>query len=36
MVEAAFDGTGALSNKKNSVASTQLQDDDDDALTMAP
>jgi hypothetical protein len=24
MVEAAFDGTGALSNKKSSVASTQL------------
>jgi hypothetical protein len=24
MVEAAFDGTGALSNKKNSIASTQL------------
>jgi hypothetical protein len=36
MVEAAFDGTSALSNKKSSVASTQLQDGDDDALSMAP
>jgi hypothetical protein len=36
MVEAAFDGTGALSNKKSSIASTQLQDGDDDALTTAP
>jgi hypothetical protein len=36
MVEAAFYGTGALSNKKSSVASTQLQDSDDDALMMAP
>jgi hypothetical protein len=36
MVEAAFDGTGALSNKKSSVASTQLEDGDDDALTTAP
>jgi hypothetical protein len=36
MVEAAFDGTGALSNEKSSVASTQLQDGDDDALTTAP
>jgi hypothetical protein len=36
MVEAAFDGTGALSNKKSSVASTQLQDGDDDALMTAP
>jgi hypothetical protein len=36
MVEAAFDGTGAPSNKKSSVTSTQLQDGDDDALTMGP
>jgi hypothetical protein len=36
MVEAAFDGTGTLLNKKSSVASTQLQDGDDDALMMAP
>jgi hypothetical protein len=36
MVEAAFDGIGALSNKKSSVASMQLQDGDDDALMMAP
>jgi hypothetical protein len=36
MVEAAFNGTSALSNKKSSVASTQLQDGDDDALTTAP
>jgi hypothetical protein len=36
MVEATFDGTGAQSNKKSSVASTQIQDGDDDALTTAP
>ena len=36
MVEAACDGTGGPSNRKSSVASTELQDGDDDALTVAP
>ena len=35
MVEAAFEATGP-SNRKSSVASTELQAGDDDALTMAP
>ena len=35
MVEVAFDATGP-SNRKSSVASTELQAGDDDALTVAP
>ena len=36
MVEAACDGTGGPSNRKRSVASTELQDGTDDAVTVAP
>ena len=32
MVEAACDGTGGPSNRKSSVASTELQDGNDDAV----
>src|SRR3954469_18151522 len=35
LLETAFDATGAPSNRKSSQASTQLQEVDDDALTMA-
>src|SRR3954467_5014641 len=35
LLETGFDATGAPSNRKSSQASTQLQQDDDDALTTA-
>ena len=36
LFRSACDGTGGPSNRKSSVASTELQDGNDDALTMAP